>query len=104
MVTKEKRYYISSLIESAREFGERVRSHWSVESTLHWTLDVTFKEDDSRANVLHSAANLGAIRRAAINVVKSDPELKKWEWPKSEGKQNGIQIIALLKKSSTLFF
>jgi predicted transposase YbfD/YdcC len=75
-VTTEKRHYISSLIESAKEFGFRARGHWSVES-MHWTLDVTFKEDDSRANTLHAAVNLGTLRRAALNIVKSDQELKK---------------------------
>ena len=74
--TTEKRYYISNLIESAKEFGARVRAHWSVEA-MHWTLDVTFKEDDSRANTLHAAENLGTLRRAALNVVKSNPDLKK---------------------------
>ncbi|HEV8052669.1 MAG TPA: ISAs1 family transposase [Parachlamydiaceae bacterium] len=75
-VTSEKRYYISNLIDSAQEFGVRVRGHWGVES-MHWTLDVTFKEDDSRANTLHAAVNLGTLRRAALNIVKSDQELKK---------------------------
>lgn len=75
-VTMEKRYYISSLIESAQDFGRRVRGHWSVES-MHWTLDVTFKEDCSRANTLHAAVNLGTLRRAALNIVNSDQELKK---------------------------
>lgn len=75
-VTLEKRYYISSLIDSAEDFGKRVRGHWSVES-MHWTLDVTFKEDSSRANSLHAAVNLGTLRRAALNIVKSDQELKK---------------------------
>ena len=73
--TTEKRYYISSLIESAQEFGTRVKDHWGVES-MHWTLDVTFKEDASRANALHAAINLGTVRRAAINIKNSDPELK----------------------------
>jgi len=75
-VTIEKRYYISNLMESAQEFGARARAHWGIES-MHWTLDVTFKEDDSRANTLHAAENLGTLRRAAMNIVKSDPELKK---------------------------
>lgn len=73
--TTEKRYYISSLIESAQEFGERVRGHWGVES-MHWTLDVSFKEDASKTNTLHSAVNLGTVRRATINIKNSDPELK----------------------------
>ncbi len=75
-ISKEKRYYISNLIENAQEFGIRTRAHWGVES-FHWVLDVVFKEDDSRANVLHGAVNLGTLRRAAINIVKGDVELKK---------------------------
>ncbi len=75
-VTIEKRYYISNLMESAQELGARVRAHWGIES-MHWTLDVTFKEDDSRANTLHAAENIGTLRRAAMNIVKRDPELKK---------------------------
>ena len=75
-LTTEKRYYISNLIESAQQFGSRVRGHWGVES-MHWTLDVTFNEDDSRANTMHAAVNLGTLRRAALNIVKSDQVLKK---------------------------
>ena len=74
--TEEKRYYISDLIESAEEFGRKVRAHWGVES-MHWSLDMIFGEDSSRANSLHAAMNLGTLRRAALNVVKSNPPLKK---------------------------
>ena len=75
-VTKETRYYISNLIGSAKEFGSRVRAHWSIES-MHWSLDVTFREDDSRANALHAAVNLATLRRTCLNIVKSNPDLKK---------------------------
>jgi len=75
-VSMEKRYYISNLIESAKEFGRRARGHWGVES-MHWILDVVFNEDDSRANTLHAALNLATLRRAALNIVKSNPVLKK---------------------------
>lgn len=75
-ITTEKRYYISNLIESAQQFGVRVRAHWGIES-MHWSLDITFNEDDSRANALHAAVNLGTLRRAVMNIVKSNPALKK---------------------------
>jgi predicted transposase YbfD/YdcC len=71
----EKRYYISDLIESAEKFGKVIRAHWGVES-LHWLLDVVFREDESQANTLHAAENLGTLRRAAINLVKRTPHLK----------------------------
>lgn len=96
-LTIEKRYYISNLIESAQEFGARVRAHWSVES-MHWTLDVTFNEDDSRANVLHAAANLGTLRRAILNIVKSDPTLKKLGMAKVRRRAKWNEDGAMIKQ------
>ena len=96
-ITTEKRYYISNLIDSAQKFGARVRAHWSVES-MHWTLDVTFKEDDSRANALHAAVNLGTLRRAALNIVKSDPELKKMGMAKVRRKAKWNEDGSVMKK------
>jgi len=72
----EKRYYISDLILSAKEFGEIIRTHWSVENNLHWKLDVIFKEDESRANILHAAENLATLRRMALDVFNYETELK----------------------------
>lgn len=96
-ISTEKRYYISNLIEGAQNFGGRVRAHWGVES-MHWTLDVTFKEDDSRANTLHAAVNLGTLRRAAINIVKSDPELKKMGMAKVRRKAKWNEDGSVMKK------
>jgi len=96
-ITIEKRYYISNLIENAQEFGARVRAHWGVES-MHWTLDVTFKEDSSRANTLHAAVNLGTLRRAALNIVKSDPELKKLGMAKVRRKAKWNEDGSIMKK------
>lgn len=96
-VTTEKRYYISNLIESAQEFGSRIRGHWSIES-MHWSLDVTFKEDDSRANTLHAAVNLGTLRRAALNIVKSNPELKKMGMAKVRRQAKWNEDGSVIKK------
>jgi predicted transposase YbfD/YdcC len=72
----EKRYYISDLMLSGKEFGEIIRTHWSVENNLHWKLDVIFKEDESRANILHAAENLATLRRMALDVFNYEIELK----------------------------
>ena len=72
----ERRYYISDRIDSAKEFSQKVRAHWGVES-FNWVLDVVFREDSSSANSLHGAENLGTLRRAAMNWVKNNPQLKK---------------------------
>ncbi|MEI8329678.1 MAG: hypothetical protein WCG14_06745 [Chlamydiia bacterium] len=74
--TKETHYYIASLIEGSEQIGSRVSAHSGVDS-MHRSIDVPFREDESRANLLHGALNVGTLRRACINIVKSDPGLKK---------------------------
>ncbi|HEY8161998.1 MAG TPA: ISAs1 family transposase, partial [Methylocystis sp.] len=49
------------------------RAHWSIENNLHWTLDVTFGEDDCRARKDYSALNLAILRHAALNILKRAP-------------------------------
>lgn len=72
----EKRYYISNLVEGAQEFGVRLRSHWSIENSLHWKLDVVFREDESRANTLHASENLATLRRMSLNYLNQNKETK----------------------------
>jgi predicted transposase YbfD/YdcC len=65
--------YITSLRGTAAELGKLIRRHWSVESELHWCLDVTFREDASRTRADHAGANLGLVRRVAVSPLKQDP-------------------------------
>lgn len=76
-VTAQCRYYISSLAQDAEAFAHAVRAHWSVENTLHWTLDMTFREDDSRMRSGHSAENFALMRRIALSIVKRDVTSKR---------------------------
>ena len=48
------------------------RSHWAIENNLHWTLDVLFREDDSRARLENSAENLDILRKQALQLMKRD--------------------------------
>lgn len=64
----ERRYYISSLPADAAEIGRSVRSHWGIENSLHWVLDVIFNEDAMRNRQKNSAANMAIIRHCAINL------------------------------------
>ena len=68
----ERRYYLSSLLLDVKTFAKAVREHWGVENPLHWTLDVTFREDQSRARSKNAAQNLATLRRIALNLVKAD--------------------------------
>ena len=64
----EMRYYILSRKLSARAFAAAVRGHWSIENSLHWQLDVTFGEDQSRVRRGHADANFSILRRAALSL------------------------------------
>jgi len=72
----EYRYYILSRKLSARRFAEAVRSHWSIENRLHWQLDVTFQEDQSRLRRGHADANFSILRRTALSLLKNNHSLK----------------------------
>ena len=73
---QKKRYYISSLPASAATLALAVRSHWSIENQLHWTLDVTFAEDRSRIRKGSAPQNLSIIRHMAVGLLKADPQPK----------------------------
>ncbi len=67
------RYFISSRYLSGKRFAQTVRGHWSIENSLHWVLDVTFDEDQSRTRNRHMADNLSWLRRCAISMLKRHP-------------------------------
>ena len=68
----EQRYYITSL-ENVESFRQAVRSHWGIENELHWRLDVTFREDESRIRRGNAPHNMGVIRHVALNLLKREP-------------------------------
>jgi predicted transposase YbfD/YdcC len=53
--------------------GQAIRSHWAVENALHWVLDVTFREDDSRVRDRTTTRNLALLRKIALNIVGREP-------------------------------
>ena len=75
--TVQQRYYLCSFEMDAAKFAHAVRSHWSIENSLHWTLDMSFREDDSRMRAGYSAANFAMMRRMALSLVKRDTASKK---------------------------
>jgi len=74
--TGEVQYYISSLQRKVKLFARAVRGHWGIENTCHWTLDMTFREDESRARERHVAENLSWLRRFALGLIKQHPDEK----------------------------
>lgn len=71
--TVEKRYYISSLPVRVKQFARAVRSHWGIENTCHWTLDVSFREDESRIRDKHLRENFAWLNRLVLSLLKQHP-------------------------------
>ena len=73
----ETRYYLSSLPNDAKLLNAAVRSHWGVENSLHWVLDVTFDEDRSRIKKENAPENFGLLRRLALCLLKKESSSKR---------------------------
>jgi predicted transposase YbfD/YdcC len=76
-VTVERRYYLVSFGNDVNRFASCARGHWSIENSLHWTLDVTFREDESRIRRDHAPENFAIMRRTALSLLKTAPAPKK---------------------------
>ncbi|MBI3795965.1 MAG: ISAs1 family transposase [Deltaproteobacteria bacterium] len=72
----EQRFYLSSLPPEAPHFARAVRTHWGIENKLPWTLDVTFREDQSRLRTGHGAENFAVLRHIALNLLRQEPSTK----------------------------
>lgn len=56
--------------------AKAIRGHWGIENSLHWSLDVSFREDDSRVRKGHGAENLSRLRRITLNLLKEEKTVK----------------------------
>ena len=76
-MSTQTRYYISSLKHPTAEAMQySVRAHWGIENNLHWTIDMAFREDDSRIRTDHAPANMAVLRHIALNLIRGDTTRK----------------------------
>jgi predicted transposase YbfD/YdcC len=71
--TTEARYFIGTKKAGARYYGTGLRSHWGIENNLHWQLDVSFREDESRIRDRNAAENFAQMRKIALGLLKRHP-------------------------------
>jgi predicted transposase YbfD/YdcC len=71
--TTEVRYFIGSKRASAKYYGTGLRNHWGIENSLHWQLDVTFREDHNRVSRRNAAENLALLRRLTLSLLQAHP-------------------------------
>jgi predicted transposase YbfD/YdcC len=71
--SEETRYFIGSRKASAKVYGKALRSHWGIENSLHWQLDVNFDEDQNRVTKRNAAENLALLRRLTLSLLQAHP-------------------------------
>ena len=92
----QERFYISSLAPD-NDFNSYIRSHWRVENSLHWILDMTFREDEQRKRANHAAANFAIVRKIALNLLKKDTTKHSLRTKRLRAAWNKDFLIDLLK-------
>jgi predicted transposase YbfD/YdcC len=72
-IERETRFYITSLVLLAHALGPIIRSHWAVENSLHWVMDMVFRDDECRVRTDHAPANFTTIKHMAHNLIRKAP-------------------------------
>src|SRR6267142_438322 len=72
-IERETRFYIASLLLLAGLLGPIIRSHWAIENSLHWVMDMVFRDDECRVRTDHAPANFTTIKHMAHNLVRKAP-------------------------------
>jgi predicted transposase YbfD/YdcC len=93
--TVERRFYLGSIPADAKTFARAVRGHWAIENALHWSLDVSFAEDQCRVRAGYAAENLAILRHISLNLLKQETTKKRGI--KSKQKNAGWDHAYLLK-------
>lgn len=97
-IEQETRFYITSLVLLANQLGPIVRSHWAVENSLHWVLDMVFRDDECRVRSEHAPANFTTIKHIALNLLQRAPTKKSLRLKRKVAAWNDTFLESLVTK------
>jgi len=98
----ETRYFIGSRRMNAKRYGQTLRHHWRIENCLHWQLDVTCGEDDSRIQNRHAAENFAMLRRGAVSLLKQNGSKRSLRGKRKKAALNIDFLEEILRGGSSL--
>jgi len=90
------RYYVSSRPMPPDALAEAVRSHWAIENSLHWVLDVTFGEDRARSRTGHGPANMATVRHFAFNILKAVEDKRSLKLRRNKAARNQAYMAQII--------
>ncbi|SEM05811.1 ISAs1 family transposase, partial [Halomonas daqiaonensis] len=100
--TEEVAYYLLSDALSPEQLVDVTREHWGIENRLHWVLDVTMQEDQSRHRRDHGPENLALLRRLAFNVAKLEPSKGSMKGKRKQAGWNDDYLLSLIRQFAQL--
>jgi predicted transposase YbfD/YdcC len=98
--SSEVRFYISSLPAKVKQFAAITRGHWGIENSLHWVLDVTFNEDQSRIRKDHGPENFAIMRRMATTMIKRDTSKQSIKRKRKRAAWNNQFLLNILTQTT----
>ena len=76
-ISCERRYFLSSLLPNAKQIGQAVRFHWGIENSVHWVLDMVFREDECRIRKDNAPQNMATLRHITLNMLNQEKTTKR---------------------------
>lgn len=97
--SRHRRFYVASRALTASQAANAIRSHWAIENSLHWVLDVTFKEDKCRCRTGHGPANMAVVRHFAFNLLRSIEDKRSIKLRRKRAARNNQYLKQILQPS-----
>lgn len=98
--TRHRRFYVASRALAASQAAVAIRSHWAIETSLHWVLDVTFNEDRARSRTGHGPANMAVVRHFAFNLLRMLDDKRSIKLRRKRAARNNQYLAQILQPSA----